>query len=929
MSRTRTDQLRRQNKRVWAYRLAAALLCPALVLVLLELGLRVVGFGYPTGFTVKRTVSGKKVYQPNAKFTWRFFTRALAREHTPFSVAVQKDHGTFRIFVLGGSAAQGVPDYSFGFSRILEVQLRQRYPQKRFEIINVGITAINSHVTLEIARHCAKLDADLFIVYLGNNEVVGPFGAGTVFAPFHSSLGMIRFNIAAQSTRTGQLMDRVFNLFSSPVTPSQWAGMSMVADKQTPIDAPAMRAVWSHFHQNLADICHVTRKRNIPVIFCTVAVNLKDSPPFASLHHRDLVDRQKQQWQQFYDQGVDFESRGDYAQAVQSYLEAAEIDNWYADLHFRLGRCYWQLQSYEKSRQSYLNARELDTLRFRADKRINDIIRSVVKKESRGGVHLVDFAKIAGQQSPHGVAGRELFHEHVHLNFTGNYLLATSILSQLDGQWSKWVKAQAPKGEGLISQRQCAEQLALTDWDRRRIAGRVLDDFVRHPPFTNQLYHQQRIGELERLLDEMSTTKSDETDASYRRAIEQHEQDPWLAYNYHRYLSSELQDYAAAEQQIRRFLQTYPDHARSLENLGRVLVKQGKLEEAQIVYGHALDISPLDADLYVQRGRIAAAQGQVDKAMIDWHRALQLRSDHSQAFFELGVAFMSQGELEEAASHFQQATGISPNYAEAYNGLGAVLQRLERKDEAIASFRQAVRVNPQFGTAHFNLSVALIELGQFDADEVIAHFRAAIRAKPDFATAHYQLGTVLETQGQHEAAADHYQQAIESDGDYIEARINLGGILGRQGRLEEAIKQFEKVLEIRPNLGRAHQNLAIALRMLGQVDKAIEHFRLALDIDGHNLASLSGLAHLLATHPDTNSRQPEQAIKLARHAADLTDYQNAVILQTLAISYESAGKVKQAQEIRRQLKQIKQGRLGIESSPLSNAAGLGRWLIHP
>ena len=36
------------------------------------------------------------------------------------------------------------------------------------------MTAIDSHVTVEIARDCTAHQPDLFIVYLGNNEVVGP-----------------------------------------------------------------------------------------------------------------------------------------------------------------------------------------------------------------------------------------------------------------------------------------------------------------------------------------------------------------------------------------------------------------------------------------------------------------------------------------------------------------------------------------------------------------------------------------------------------------------------------------------------------------------------------------------------------------------------------------------------------------------------------
>ena len=55
------------------------------------------------------------------------------------------------------------------------------FPQTHFEIVNLGITAINSHVILPIARDCAKADGDLWIIYMGNNEMVGPFGAATVF----------------------------------------------------------------------------------------------------------------------------------------------------------------------------------------------------------------------------------------------------------------------------------------------------------------------------------------------------------------------------------------------------------------------------------------------------------------------------------------------------------------------------------------------------------------------------------------------------------------------------------------------------------------------------------------------------------------------------------------------------------------------------
>jgi hypothetical protein len=54
-------------------------------------------------------------------------------------------------------------------------------------VVNAAVTAINSHVVRPIVHDLTRREADLFIVYTGNNEVVGPFGAGTVFSPLSSN----------------------------------------------------------------------------------------------------------------------------------------------------------------------------------------------------------------------------------------------------------------------------------------------------------------------------------------------------------------------------------------------------------------------------------------------------------------------------------------------------------------------------------------------------------------------------------------------------------------------------------------------------------------------------------------------------------------------------------------------------------------------
>lgn len=50
----------------------------------------------------------------------------------------------------------GDPQPAYGASRYLEVLLRERFPHEKFEVVNLGVTAINSHVILPIAREVAS-----------------------------------------------------------------------------------------------------------------------------------------------------------------------------------------------------------------------------------------------------------------------------------------------------------------------------------------------------------------------------------------------------------------------------------------------------------------------------------------------------------------------------------------------------------------------------------------------------------------------------------------------------------------------------------------------------------------------------------------------------------------------------------------------------
>ena len=116
--------------KLWVFRLAAATLIPTAFLIALELGLRLFGFGYPSGFLVP-VADREGIWTTNQRFGQRFFPRHLARTPVPLEVASGKEN-TYRIFVIGGSAARGTPDSAYNFGRHLEVPARGNFPEHRF-----------------------------------------------------------------------------------------------------------------------------------------------------------------------------------------------------------------------------------------------------------------------------------------------------------------------------------------------------------------------------------------------------------------------------------------------------------------------------------------------------------------------------------------------------------------------------------------------------------------------------------------------------------------------------------------------------------------------------------------------------------------------------------------------------------------------------
>ena len=773
------------SRKRWFRLIAVAV--PVVGLVMLEFVLRAVGYGYPTSFFLKTTVNGQPMFIENQQFSRRYFPPGLERTPQPMMFPAVKPPNTIRIFVLGESAAMGDPEPAYGFPRILEVLLREAMPGKKIEVINAAVTAINSHVIREIAKDCADKQGDYWIVYMGNNEVVGPFGAGTVFGQQTPSLGFIRANIALKSTRLGQLFDaQRLKLTRNAGTPATWEGMEMFLKQQVAQDDPRMAKVYEHFEANLRDILRLGESSGAKVIVSTIASNLKDCAPFASLHRPGLTEVQRMEWEKLYQAGAAQESATNFVSAMSFYQSAAKLDDRDAELWFRTGRCQRGLAESSEARRSFERALDLDVLRFRADSKINNSVTYVASDFSNRAVASVWMHELVAEKYSERIAGEELFYEHVHFNFTGNYLAARAFVEQIIPSLTN----PAP----LLTEAECARRLAVNDFDRYR----VLDEIrlrLEQPPFNGQLGHDQRDQRIREQLKRLDKSSFTNAIAIYEQAIARAPDDWVLRENF----ATLLQDFAQpreAEAQWRKVIQLLPHSEQAWFGLGNLLDSDGRAAEGVVAFREALRRRPSSVETRNGLGLALAGLGRFVEAITEYERALRLKPDFAEARVNLGQTLAQQGKFAEASAHYLEVLRRQSNNVPAHINLGKLLAVQGRHDEAISRFREALRLKPENAVAHYNLGNALNALGK--TGEATTHFAEAVRHNPSFPEARYNLALGLAKQDRNAEVIEHLTAAVRLKPGFSEARFNLGVALAKARRYAEAVEQFREILRLDP-----------------------------------------------------------------------------------------------------------------------------------
>ena len=218
------------------------------------------------------------------------------------------------------------------------------------------------------------------------------------------------------------------------------------------------------------------------------------------------------------------------------------------------------------------------------------------------------------------------------------------------------------------------------------------------------------------------------------------------------------------------------------------------------LYGQTIAENPDCWLAHANLGVVLARRGRVDEAVACFQQALKIKPDYAEAHNNLGVALADQGRLDEAIQHYRKALEIEPDYAEAHTSLGIALAGRGQSDEAMAHYRKALAINSGDTKAHANLGAILADKGRFD--EALVHYQKAIEINPDGAGTHNNLAWLLATcpaaaLRYGAAAVEHSQRAIQFfGGRRPDVLDTLAAAYAEAGRFPEALATARKALKL-------------------------------------------------------------------------------------------------------------------------------------
>lgn len=151
-----------------------------------------------------------------------------------------------------------------------------------------------------------------------------------------------------------------------------------------------------------------------------------------------------------------------------------------------------------------------------------------------------------------------------------------------------------------------------------------------------------------------------------------------------------------------------PNKPRTHAILANALERNKQYPEAALYYKKALNLHPGNGDqIHYNLGNVLLKLNKLDEAVGQFRAAIDLNPNINVYRLNLAYVLNEQGKEREAEAEFKELLRRHPNDPRGHNNYGILLLKQGRIDQAIYHFMEALRQKPKYRQARLNLDAAL------------------------------------------------------------------------------------------------------------------------------------------------------------------------------------------------------------------------------
>jgi len=360
----------------------------------------------------------------------------------------KKTEGEYRIFLFGESTMHG--DYLAPKSTIkkwLSFYFEALLPKEAFKkitIINFGRLGEDSRFISQAFLDTLAHQPDLAVFYSAHNDFTQLENRQLFLKPLpiekklkkHFRRLIKKSAFLSEVNRLGVRIKHHRKIKekqkeeSQPIDPPFQERPSKRYVPETDLLPPTSeehRKIAENWKKNIQKIIRAAQDNEVPVIFYKGIANLKDYPPYESVHSNDMDEAMLSEWEVYFENAVNQLENQQFEIALRLLLRCFELDPNYALTHYRLAQCYESLSKYDKAKAYYLSSNDLDHFPIRGPSLINKYY-DFLNRQNLAGVFIIETPEIFEKYFPRGIIDHTLIPDGVHPTIKGQALMAYEVV---------------------------------------------------------------------------------------------------------------------------------------------------------------------------------------------------------------------------------------------------------------------------------------------------------------------------------------------------------------------------------------------------------------------------------------------------------------------------------------------------------------------